>query len=198
MHDNTLFAQSFDVDRLQVSGDPVPIMQGIQIATEGGSGLYAVSDAGTFAYLPDQVPQSSSGPVLWMDRAGRTATMRAAAAQWNNPRFSPDGRRLALDITTNGNTDIWVYDWERDQMLRLTNDPAEERRLVWTPDGSRIVFARGVWAPRRRGCIGSALMVPRDPRRSSKARFREYPARGIRTEKFSPIPRWGLVRLKTS
>lgn len=152
MHDNTLFAQSFDVDRLQVSGDPVPIMQGIQIATEGGSGLYAVSDAGTFAYLPDQVPQSSSGPVLWMDRAGRTATMRAAAAQWNNPRFSPDGRRLALDITTNGNTDIWVYDWERDQMLRLTNDPAEERRPVWTPDGSRIVFAS-----RRVGAAASGL-----------------------------------------
>ena len=141
MHEGTLFAQSFDVDRLQVSGDPVPAMQGIQIATEGGSALYAVSDAGTFAYLPGQVPQSIFAPILWMDRAGRTTTMRAAASQWNNPRFSPDGRRLALDITTNGNTDVWVYDWERDQMLRLTNDPAEEGKPVWTPDGSRIVFA---------------------------------------------------------
>ena len=156
MHGGTLFAQSFDVDRLQVSGDPVPIMQGIQIATEGGSGLYAVSDSGTFAYLPDQVPQSSSGPVLWMDRAGRTTTMRAAASQWNNPRFSPDGRRLALDITTNGNTDMWVYDWERDQMLKLTSDPAEERRPVWTPDGSRIVFASRRAGGTHRSCIGSA------------------------------------------
>ena len=136
-----MFAQPFDVDRLQVSGNPVPIMDDIQIATEGGSALYAVSESGTFAYLPDKVPQSSSAPLLWMDRAGRTTTMRTTAAQWANPRFSPDGRRLAMDITANGNTDIWVYDLERDQMLKLTSDPAEERRPVWTPDGSRIVFA---------------------------------------------------------
>jgi Tol biopolymer transport system component len=78
--------------------------------------------------------------------------MRPTASEWSNPRFSPDGRRLALDITTNGNTDVWVYDWERDQMLRLTNDPAEERRPVWTPDGSRIVFAS-----RRAGGTASEL-----------------------------------------
>jgi serine/threonine-protein kinase len=141
VHKDTLFAQPFDLDRLEVSGDAVPIMQGMQIALEGGSALYAASDAGTFVYLPDRVAPSSSGPVLWMDRAGRTTTMSATAREWNNPRFSPDGRRLALDITTNGNTDVWIYDWERDQMLRLTSDPAEERRPVWTPDGSRIVFA---------------------------------------------------------
>ena len=140
IHGGTLFAQLFDVDRLQVSGNPVPIMDNIQIANEG-SALYAVSESGTLAYLPDRIPQSSSAPLLWMDRAGRTTTLRTTATQWANPRFSPDGRRLAMDITANGNTDIWVYDLERDQMLKLTSDPAEERRPVWTPDGSRIVFA---------------------------------------------------------
>jgi serine/threonine protein kinase/Tol biopolymer transport system component len=152
MQEGTLFVQPFDVDRLQVTGDPVPLIEGIQISNERGSAQYAVSDAGTFAYLPDERPQSSSAPLLWMDRSGRTTTMRPTASEWSNPRFSPDGRRLALDITTNGNTDVWIYEWERDQMLRLTNDPAEERRPVWTPDGSRIVFAS-----RRAGDTASEL-----------------------------------------
>ena len=51
-------------------------------------------------------------PMAWMDRAGRLTTLRAQPADWKNAEFSPDGRRIAMDIRTQGQSDIWVYDWE--------------------------------------------------------------------------------------
>ena len=42
-----------------------------------------------------------------------------------------------------GSSDIWVYDWKKDMLTRLTSDQAQDARPVWTPDGRRIAFASG-------------------------------------------------------
>ena len=34
----------------------------------------------------------------WLTRDGKTAALRATNADWANPRFSPDGQKLALEI----------------------------------------------------------------------------------------------------
>jgi serine/threonine-protein kinase len=75
-----------------------------------------------------------------MDRAGKTTPLRARPANWSNLVFAPDGRRLALDIDDGKQTDVWVYEWERDTLTRLTFGPDISEKPVWTPDGRRIVF----------------------------------------------------------
>ncbi len=50
------------------------------------------------------------------------------------------GSRLALDISDGKQTDIWIYDWMRDTLSRLTSDPSNDEAPVWTPDGGRVVF----------------------------------------------------------
>jgi serine/threonine-protein kinase len=67
--------------------------------------------------------------------------LRAAPANWINPAFAADGRRLAVQIADGGNADVWVYDWARDGLSRLTTDAAPDTRPVWTPDDRRIVFS---------------------------------------------------------
>jgi len=58
------------------------------------------------------------------------------------PRFSPDWRRLALQVSEGGRSRIWLYDIQRAVMSRLTADgPADEVLPLWTPDGRRIVFS---------------------------------------------------------
>ena len=47
---------------------------------------------------------------------------------------------MALGIETDGNTDIWIRDMDRETVTRLTFDDANDSVPLWTPDGKRIVF----------------------------------------------------------
>ena len=140
LHEGTLFAAPFDLDRLEVTGPSVPVLEGV-LANFGGTGgaQVAVSGTGTLVYLPGQ-NQTTDAPIVWMDRSGKILPLRATAAVWSNPQFAPDGRRLAVDISDKQQTDVWVYEWARDTLTRLTFDPAHSEKPVWTPDGHRIVF----------------------------------------------------------
>jgi TolB protein len=79
--------------------------------------------------------------VQWLDQTGKVTSLRATRSDWSNPAFSPNGRQLAMDISDGTQTDVWVYDIDRDTLTRLTFDPADDARPVWSPDGSRVVFA---------------------------------------------------------
>jgi serine/threonine-protein kinase len=138
IHDATLFAVPFDLDRLEVTGQPVPALEGVTSNSASASAQFAVSATGTLVYLPGR---STGGvPIHWMTHEGRTTPLRATLANWFDPQFAPDGRRLALQIN-DGQNDVWVYEWARDTLTRLTFDSADDRKPVWTPEGRRIAFA---------------------------------------------------------
>jgi serine/threonine-protein kinase len=46
-----------------------------------------------------------------------------------------------MDIYDGKQRDIWIYDWERDTLSRLTFDPTDDSEPLWTPDGRRIAFS---------------------------------------------------------
>jgi Tol biopolymer transport system component len=140
MNQGTLFAVRFDLDRLETVGTAVPAIEGIAAnqAVNGGTQL-AVSSEGTLVYVPGTA-MGPAAPLDWLTRDGKTSPLRAAKADWGNPRFSPDGQRLAIDISDGKQRDIWVYEWARDTLTQLTFDAAEDRVPVWTPDSRRIVF----------------------------------------------------------
>jgi serine/threonine-protein kinase len=79
-------------------------------------------------------------PIRWIDRTGKTDLLRSAAANWSNPSFSPDGRRLAMDIHDGSQADVWVYELARDTLSRLTFDRADDVRPVWSPSGRYIIY----------------------------------------------------------
>jgi serine/threonine-protein kinase len=80
-------------------------------------------------------------PIAWMGIDGKTMPLRNVPSDWSNLLFSPDGRRLAVDMSDGRQTDVWTYDWARDTLMRVTFGPEGAERPVWTPDGKRIVFA---------------------------------------------------------
>jgi len=139
IHNGTLFAAPFDVARLEVTGQPVPALEGVTSNPSTGATQFAASDTGTIVYLPGQAI-SLDAPIHWMDRDGKTSPLRTTPANWSNPHFAPDGRRLAVDSTDGTQLDVWIYEWARDTLSRLTFDPANNAKPVWTPDGRRIVF----------------------------------------------------------
>jgi WD40-like Beta Propeller Repeat len=139
VQDDTLFALPFDPLRLAATGAAWRVTDSVMADGARGSAQFAVSSTGTMAYLHGR-NIFEARPLAWMDRSGVPAVVRAEPAEWLNPDVSPDGRYIAMDIRADGHRDIWVYEWARGSLARLTTEPTNEEFPVWTPDGTRIVY----------------------------------------------------------
>ena len=152
MNRGTLFAVPFDVNRLEVHGTPVPVLDQIGYSSSDGSAQLDFSQTGTLIYRSGKAGGGLL-TVAWLDGAGKAQPLLAKPGNYGRPSMSPDGQRVAVDVTEGSGTDNWVYDWQRDTMTRLTftgtaQDP------VWTPDGRYIAFAalgEGMFASRSDG-----------------------------------------------
>jgi serine/threonine-protein kinase len=134
----TLFAVPFDMDKLEVHGTPVPVLDQIVYSTAEGSAQLDFSQTGTLIYRSG----GAEGGLLTLallDGAGKTQSLQAKPGAYGRPSISPDGQRLALEITEGSGTDIWLYDLQRDTMTRLTFSGIAQA-LVWSPDGRYIAF----------------------------------------------------------
>jgi Tol biopolymer transport system component len=132
----SLLAQPFDVKRLEVAGEAVPIAE--QVAP----GQFSVSETGVLAYRTAGAFRSE---LVWFDRSGKRLSAVGQPADYSNPALSPDKKKLAVSVRdpVSRTRDIWVFDLTRGTSSRLTFDPADETNPVWSPDGSRIAFHSG-------------------------------------------------------
>ncbi|MCZ6879124.1 MAG: protein kinase, partial [Acidobacteria bacterium] len=132
----------FDLAALEVTGDSVPVVQGVRQGSMW-SVDYAISDNGTLVYVPSTSSGNLNRTLVWVDRKGQEEPLAAEPQSYQSPRISPDGSRLAITIDESGGSDVWIYDLEREILTRLTFDPAADHFPVWAPDGQRIVFDSG-------------------------------------------------------
>jgi len=140
MHRVTLFAAPFDPEKLEMTGSPVPVLESVLTDSLTGGAQFAFANDGTAVYSPGSDP-SGGLSLLWLDREGKTEPLRSVPARYSFLRFSPDGTRLAMVIGEGlPKSDVWVYEWERDTLSRLTSEPGQNVFPVWTPDGRRISY----------------------------------------------------------
>jgi Tol biopolymer transport system component len=138
--EGNLMAQPFDAGRAKIAGEPVPIAEGVQYFPQTQYGLFAASGNRTLVYQARSAPGVSQ--LLWFDRNGKPTGSLGTPANQSNPRLSPDGRRVALDITDpqSGNTDVWIYEASGGIPTRFTSHPSLDTTPSWSPDGATIVF----------------------------------------------------------
>jgi serine/threonine-protein kinase len=141
-----LLGAPFDLERLATTGPPALVLDGFVADTNTGAAQLDVSRSGALAYVPGAV-SSQARRIDWLAKDGTVSTLRKTPSAWANPRFSPDGRRLAFDVSDGRQRDLFVYDWSADRLLQLTFEPSDERAPVWSPDGARITFASDRGAP---------------------------------------------------
>ncbi len=137
----TLMAQRFDATKLELSGDPFPVAE--QVGFDGLSfqTLASASDNGVLAY---QSLGAGNTQLVWFDRGGKQLGIVGPPGDYSGLSLSPDDRRLAfqqVDSPT-GNVDIWLTEFSGNTFSRFTFEPVVEFSPVWSPDGSRIAFAR--------------------------------------------------------
>ena len=140
---DVLFALPFDVDRLELSGGPVPIVQSVRRAippaVNTGAAFYSFSDGGTLVYVPGSGTAGDLTNLSFLDREGNAEISSAPQRDYNYPRFSPDDTRIAVEITgDNDGVNIWVYEIETNILNQLTFDGGE--RPLWSPDGTELTF----------------------------------------------------------
>jgi Tol biopolymer transport system component len=139
-HEGTLFAVPFDLQRQEATGQPAPILEGVVTSPTYGGAQFSFSDTGDLVYVAGSVGGQNVS-IYWMDRAGKFTPLRETPGGYLNPTFSPDGKRLALEIFDGKRRDIWVDEWERDALTRLTFAGEANGYPVWTSDGQRIVYS---------------------------------------------------------
>jgi serine/threonine protein kinase/Tol biopolymer transport system component len=147
IQNGALVAARFDLDKAEVTSKWVTAALGVASDAGSGAAQFAVSSVGTLVYLQGPSP-GGAVPIHWLHPDGKTTMLRSTPANWFNLALAPDGRRLALQISTEGQNDIWIYDWTRDTLTRATTtEGAVNTEPIWTPDGSRIAFASRSAAP---------------------------------------------------
>jgi len=135
----TLRAVGFDPTRLEVVGDPMPVVDHVVVA-ETGAASFALARTGTLIFQPGDASQAPRRQLVWVDRSGREELIPVPPRAYVVPRLSPDGKRLALDVRDQDG-DIWTLDLAKPLLTRLTFDPGLDIQPVWTHDGRHIIFS---------------------------------------------------------
>jgi len=136
MREQTLVAQPFDPDRLELGGEQSAIAE--SLSSDINRGEFSVSRDASLVYRQGRVADPE---VVWFDRAGKS--LGSAAISGHLPRLSPDEKQIVVNRLDPqvGAGDLWIEDLSRRVVTRLTSHPAFEWATIWSPNGDRIVFA---------------------------------------------------------
>ncbi len=137
--DGALRAVPFDLGRLEVTGDPVPLLEGV-MTDPTGLVQFSLSANGSLLYATGDPQGAAQRTLVWVDRQGQEELLAAPPRTYQYPRLSPDATRVALDVRDQED-DIWIWDLARETLTRLTFDPGFDQYPVWTPDSTRVVFS---------------------------------------------------------
>jgi eukaryotic-like serine/threonine-protein kinase len=133
LKNGTLLGVRFDLDRLEVRSAPVPVLDEVAYSTESGFAQIGISRTGALVYRSSAAGKGLT-TVQLLDAAGHAQPLLGIPGDYFGPALSPDGTRLAL--TSGG--DIWIYEFKRDMMTRLTSEGGQTS-VLWTPDGQYLV-----------------------------------------------------------
>jgi len=132
-----LLAVPFDLERLDVTGSPFEVLDGVLMSRNTGAAYFSLSERGDLAYAPGPV-EGGRRSLVWVDRSGKAEPLPLPAASYLYPRISPDGRTLAVEVE-GPNHDFYFYDFTRAVLSKVTTDGLSHDP-VWTPDGQRVAF----------------------------------------------------------
>ncbi|HJU74839.1 MAG TPA: protein kinase [Gemmatimonadaceae bacterium] len=153
--DGVLMALPFDLSALRVTGEPVPVVAGVRIEEGIGFAEFALAPDGTLVFVPGV--NQLYGHIARVEPGGRFDTLPFPRGQWTQPRMSPDGTRLAVQLRKDiGGWEVLVMDLTTGVRQRI--DVTGNYRsfpAAWAPDGKKLLI--GIWDPVQFLTIGARL-----------------------------------------
>jgi Tol biopolymer transport system component len=136
----TLLALPFDASRLERTGEPQPVAEGVQsIGLAGGAAAFSVSANGVLAYWRGAALATTR--LTWFTRDGSQTAAPIPVSSYTRLALAPDGHHVAVEGQNEpGSPGIWLLDLVRGTTMPLTND-AFSIWPIWSPDGTSIIFS---------------------------------------------------------
>jgi serine/threonine-protein kinase len=155
MKRGTLMAVPFDIRQLQVTGDPVAlienVMQSVNMSPtdqETTAGQFAISESGTLLYLTGGIRPFGETVLVLLNRKGEVQLASLPTFQpsvaLDAPRFSPDNKSVTVRRHSGGQAEVWVYDLHGNGFQRMTFTQTNPYAAIWSPDGKRLVYSSDV------------------------------------------------------
>ncbi len=135
--DGAVLAVPFDPVTATTRGEAIPVIPPgvVERTGSGGVGL-GLSSTGTLLYAPAGFQDKQ---LVSVGRDGAALDLGLPSAQHANPRVSPDGRRLLVEVDSSL---VETLDLVRGTRARLTAAALGTSFSTWSADGSRVVFRR--------------------------------------------------------
>jgi eukaryotic-like serine/threonine-protein kinase len=153
----------FDLSRLAIVGTPVPVVD--RVITKNMRGTdYAVSRTGSLVFASGD-PIRPIDTMAWVGRDGQEETIQVPPHGYVMPRVSPDGQYAVLDARDE-EADLWLWDFKRNTMERLTSEPDSDGYPVWSRNQARRLYLNS-GPVAERGLF--RMDLPRAPERLTKS-----------------------------
>jgi len=136
--DGSLRAVRFDLDSLQVRGDPTAVVDRVLVGASGAA-HYAVARTGVLVYV-NSSEQRSTKSLVWIDRTGRETPINVPPRAYTDVAVSPDSTEAALTIGDQAASDLWIWHFGRETLTPMPSAAGLNTSASWTSDGRYIVF----------------------------------------------------------
>jgi hypothetical protein len=152
--DGTVMAVPLDLRHKHVTGPPVPVHDRVSVepGSNGNSDIFVSRGGGLVTGRG-----GSLGRLAWVFRDGTARPVLPDLRDFRNLSLSPDGTRIAVVVTDNRGSDVWIYDPALSTLSRLTT-MGTVSSVDWTHDGSNVIFVAAdsafettVWSQRSAG-----------------------------------------------
>jgi serine/threonine-protein kinase len=148
-----LMAVRFNPERLEVEGDPVPILDGLVHTINTGHGIretgaiqFAVSHAGLLIYAPGEVFPERKSQILWVDRQGGEEPLPIDTKLWAQGQVSADNRFVLL-FETYPPRKVYLYDIGRNMLRPQTFEDQPYSSAILGPSDRQFTFDSNLEGP---------------------------------------------------
>lgn len=140
----TVYATAFDPQRLQATGERIPMVVGVLRGAGATTGAYqfSVSDTGSLIDIPGPavVASTERGQLAFVDRKGAIEPLKLPPGQYLFPRASPDGTRIAFGTEDGREAIVWIYDLSGTRAVQRLTYGGNNRFPIWSPDSTHIAY----------------------------------------------------------
>jgi eukaryotic-like serine/threonine-protein kinase len=131
----TIYSVPLDISSQRVTGDPQPLVTGVEGFPGNGSVYWSMGAGGDIYYVPRD-HAALQRELVWLDSGGNVTARVDRVGRFADFVLSPDRKRIAYSDFSN----IWVGDLERETWIQLPSIGWFVQQCIWSPDGSLIAY----------------------------------------------------------